>query len=239
MEFDVTIEIPKGHRNKYEVDHDGPHPPSTACSTAMSYPADYGYVEDSLGEDSDPLERPGAAAGAHLPGCMVRARPIGMFVRERPAATTRSSACRQATAPGAHSRADPDQRVRPARDPALLKNSTRTSSRADRRGGALGAHLEAEKCINEALQRAKDAARPRAGPAQPARGGQAAVAHAAEETLRASAKAARGARHQGSAAPQRLSAGNDTTPAAGPRVHGAFFVPCAWSPAGCQRTRPP
>ena len=53
MEFDVTIEIPKGHRNKYEVDHEtGRIRLDRLLFTSTRYPADYGYVEDSLGEDS-------------------------------------------------------------------------------------------------------------------------------------------------------------------------------------------
>ena len=57
MEFDVTIEIPKGHRNKYEVDHEtGRIRLDRMLFTAMAYPSDYGYIEESLGEDSDPLD---------------------------------------------------------------------------------------------------------------------------------------------------------------------------------------
>ena len=80
MEFDVTIEIPKGHRNKYEVDHEtGRIRLDRLLFTAMSYPADYGYIEDSLGEDSDPLDALVLLQEPTFPGCIVRARPIGMF----------------------------------------------------------------------------------------------------------------------------------------------------------------
>lgn len=57
MEFDVVIEIPKGHRNKYEMDHKtGRIRLDRTLFTATSYPADYGFVEDTLGLDGDPLE---------------------------------------------------------------------------------------------------------------------------------------------------------------------------------------
>ena len=57
VEFDVTIEIPKGARNKYEVDHEtGRIRLDRMLFTSMAYPSDYGYVEDSLGEDGDPLD---------------------------------------------------------------------------------------------------------------------------------------------------------------------------------------
>ena len=47
--------------------------------TSMAYPSDYGYVEDSLGEDGDPLDAPVLLDEPTWPGCLVRARPIGMF----------------------------------------------------------------------------------------------------------------------------------------------------------------
>ena len=80
VEFDVTIEIPKGHRNKYEVDHEtGRIRLDRMLFTAMAYPSDYGYVEDSLGEDGDPLDALVLLDEPTFPGCLVRARPIGMF----------------------------------------------------------------------------------------------------------------------------------------------------------------
>jgi len=57
MEFDVLIEIPRGNRNKYEVDHDsGRIRLDRTLFTATQYPADYGFVLDTLGEDGDPLD---------------------------------------------------------------------------------------------------------------------------------------------------------------------------------------
>ncbi len=80
MEFDVTIEIPKGHRNKYEVDHEsGRIRLDRMLFTSMAYPSDYGYVEESLGEDGDPLDALVILDEPTFPGCLVRARPIGMF----------------------------------------------------------------------------------------------------------------------------------------------------------------
>ena len=80
MEFDVTIEIPKGHRNKYEVDHEtGRIRLDRLLFTSMAYPSDYGYVEDSLGEDGDPLDALVLLDEPTWPGCLVRARPIGKF----------------------------------------------------------------------------------------------------------------------------------------------------------------
>jgi len=57
VEFDVLIEIPKGSRNKYEVDHhSGRIRLDRTLFTATQYPADYGYIENTLGQDGDPLD---------------------------------------------------------------------------------------------------------------------------------------------------------------------------------------
>ena len=80
MEFDVTIEIPRGTRNKYEIDHEtGRIRLDRILFTAMHYPADYGYIEDTLGEDGDPLDALLLIDEPTFPGCVVRARSIGVF----------------------------------------------------------------------------------------------------------------------------------------------------------------
>ncbi|MGI8760978.1 MAG: inorganic diphosphatase [Jatrophihabitantaceae bacterium] len=81
MEFDVLIEIPRGSRNKYEVDHDsGRMRLDRTLFTSTQYPADYGYIEDTLGLDGDPLDALVLLQGDPLfPGVLVRSRAIGMF----------------------------------------------------------------------------------------------------------------------------------------------------------------
>ena len=80
MEFDVRIEIPRGSRNKYEVDHDsGLIRLDRTLFTATQYPADYGFVPDTLGEDGDPLDALVLVLEPTFPGCLIRSRPIGMF----------------------------------------------------------------------------------------------------------------------------------------------------------------
>jgi inorganic pyrophosphatase len=55
MDFDVTIEIPKGTRNKYELDRrTGRIRLDSTLFTATQYPAHYGYIKHTLGEDADP-----------------------------------------------------------------------------------------------------------------------------------------------------------------------------------------
>jgi hypothetical protein len=57
LEFDVLVEIPKGSRNKYEVDHEsGRIRLDRTLFTSTQYPADYGFIENTLGLDGDPLD---------------------------------------------------------------------------------------------------------------------------------------------------------------------------------------
>jgi inorganic pyrophosphatase len=80
VEVDVTIEIPKGQRNKYEMDHlTGRIRLDRTLFTATQYPADYGFVEQTLGQDGDPLDALVLLQEPTFPGCLILARPIGMF----------------------------------------------------------------------------------------------------------------------------------------------------------------
>ena len=76
----MLIEIPKGNRNKYEVDHSsGRIRLDRMLFTATRYPADYGFVEDTLGEDDDPLDALVLLEEPTFPGCLIRCRAIGMY----------------------------------------------------------------------------------------------------------------------------------------------------------------
>ena len=80
MEFDVTIEIPTGSRNKYEIDHEsGRLRLDRMLFTATRYPHDYGFVDDTLGLDGDPLDALVIVQEPTFPGCLIRARTVGMF----------------------------------------------------------------------------------------------------------------------------------------------------------------
>jgi adenylate kinase len=80
---DVVIEVPRGSRNKYEFDHDRHvlHLDRRLFSATV-YPADYGFVPDTLAEDDDPLDALVLLEEPVFPGCWVRARPIGIFWME-------------------------------------------------------------------------------------------------------------------------------------------------------------
>jgi inorganic pyrophosphatase len=80
MEVEVVVEIPKGSRNKYEIDHATGQPwLDRTLFTATMYPTDYGFFPHTLGEDGDPLDALVLLDEPTFPGCHVLARPVGVF----------------------------------------------------------------------------------------------------------------------------------------------------------------
>lgn len=78
--FDVVIEIPRGGRNKYEIDHaTGRVRLDRTLFTASVYPAEYGYIEHTLGKDGDPLDALVLLEEPTFPGVLIAARPVGVF----------------------------------------------------------------------------------------------------------------------------------------------------------------
>jgi inorganic pyrophosphatase len=74
------VEIPRGSRNKYEYDAElGRVVLDRHLFTSMSYPADYGFIVDTLGEDGDPLDALILVSEPTFPGCAIRVRPVGVF----------------------------------------------------------------------------------------------------------------------------------------------------------------
>ena len=79
-EITVFVEIPTGSRNKYERDHEtGEIILDRMLFTSMHYPADYGFIEGTLGEDGDPLDALVFVNEPTFSGCRIRARPVGLF----------------------------------------------------------------------------------------------------------------------------------------------------------------
>lgn len=80
-EFEVMIEIPQGSRNKYVMDFDaGRIRLDRTLFTATRYPADYGYVEGTLGGDGEPLDALVLGREPAVPGCLSTCRAVGMWV---------------------------------------------------------------------------------------------------------------------------------------------------------------
>src|SRR3954453_14801377 len=83
MALEVTVEVPFGERNKYEMDHrSGRIRLDRQLFTAPRYPAEYGFLPDTLGRDGDPLDALVLTEAPTFPGCIISARAIGMFVMD-------------------------------------------------------------------------------------------------------------------------------------------------------------
>jgi inorganic pyrophosphatase len=79
----VVIEIPRGSRNKYEIDHEtGRVFLDRRLFTATAYPADYGFIPNTLGGDGDPLDALVFLEDPVYPGVWVDARPVGVLFME-------------------------------------------------------------------------------------------------------------------------------------------------------------
>ncbi len=78
--YAAVIEIPKGSRNKYEVDHEtGRVYLDRVLYTTFVYPTDYGYFENTLGLDGDPVDVLVLLDYPLFPGVGVKVRPVAVF----------------------------------------------------------------------------------------------------------------------------------------------------------------
>jgi len=78
--IEVTVEIPSGSRNKYEFDHRHQRfVLDRVLYSSVHYPCDYGFIEGSLADDGDPLDVLVIISEPTFPGCVVRARPLGVL----------------------------------------------------------------------------------------------------------------------------------------------------------------
>jgi inorganic pyrophosphatase len=83
MLVDMVVEIPKGSRNKFEMDHETGHIYlDRMLFTATRYPADYGFIPDTHADDDDPLDALALVSEPTFPGCWITIKPVGLFVME-------------------------------------------------------------------------------------------------------------------------------------------------------------
>lgn len=76
----AVIEVPKGNRNKYEYSKKaGVIKLDRVLYSAVMYPGDYGFIPRTLFEDGDPMDILVMINEPTFPGCVIEARPIGMF----------------------------------------------------------------------------------------------------------------------------------------------------------------
>ncbi len=79
-EFNAVIEIPSGSSVKYELDKpSGLLRMDRVLYSAVYYPANYGFIPQTLGEDHDPLDVLVFCQENVVPLTMMRARAIGLM----------------------------------------------------------------------------------------------------------------------------------------------------------------
>ncbi len=76
----AIIEIPKGCRNKFELDKaTGMIRLDRYLFSSSHYPGDYGFIPQTLAEDGDPLDILVMVNEATFSGCLIEARVVGLF----------------------------------------------------------------------------------------------------------------------------------------------------------------
>lgn len=80
MALRCLIEIPKGSRNKYEYDARlGGIKLDRFLFSSVVFPADYGFIPDTLGEDGDALDAMVLVGQPTFPGCVIEVRAIAVL----------------------------------------------------------------------------------------------------------------------------------------------------------------
>ena len=80
IEFDVVVEVPKGSRNKYEMDLLTGHIRlDRPLYSSVRYPADYGFIPDTLSGDGDPLDALVIVDEPTFPGCRIHCRAVAVL----------------------------------------------------------------------------------------------------------------------------------------------------------------
>jgi inorganic pyrophosphatase len=76
----TIVEIPKGSRNKYEYQkHNGVIFLDRVLYSSLHYPGDYGLIPQTFYDDGDPLDILLLINEPTFPGCIIQARPLGIF----------------------------------------------------------------------------------------------------------------------------------------------------------------
>src|SRR6476660_4145650 len=76
----MIVEIPKGHRNKFELDKEtGLIKLDRYLYSSSVYPGDYGFIPQTLAEDHDPLDILVMVNEPTFSGCLIEARVVGIF----------------------------------------------------------------------------------------------------------------------------------------------------------------
>lgn len=75
---EATIEIPMGTKNKFEINKEtGKMKLDRVLYSALTYPGEYGFIENTIADDKDPLDILVISTYPTFPGCTVDARVLG------------------------------------------------------------------------------------------------------------------------------------------------------------------
>lgn len=78
--INAIVEIPKGRRSKFEIDKaTGIIKLDRYLYSSAHYPGDYGIIPQTLAEDGDPLDILVMVNEPTFAGCLIEARPLGLF----------------------------------------------------------------------------------------------------------------------------------------------------------------
>jgi len=79
----VVIEIPQGSNIKYELDKEsGAIFLDRILYGSQFYPANYGFVPNTLADDGDPIDVLVISSESVVPGCVIKSRVIGVLIME-------------------------------------------------------------------------------------------------------------------------------------------------------------
>ena len=83
MKINVFIENPKGSTNKYELNKETNRIMlDRVLYSAVHWPFEYGFIENTLSDDGDPLDVAVLCEHPTFPGCVVPCKVIGMLNME-------------------------------------------------------------------------------------------------------------------------------------------------------------
>ncbi|MDR1819053.1 MAG: inorganic diphosphatase [Methanobrevibacter sp.] len=78
--LNTIVEIPKGSKNKYEYDKDvESFALDRVLHSSVVYPADYGFIPQTIYDDGDPMDIMVLIDQPTFPGCVILSRPIGIM----------------------------------------------------------------------------------------------------------------------------------------------------------------
>jgi len=158
----VFVEIPQGSRNKYEYDPErGVIRLDRHLFSSVVYPADYGFLEETLTESGHQLDALVLVNEPTFPGCRIDVRAVGLFQMRDEAGIDDKILCVPLADPewrDVHELEDISQRVR---DEIAHFFAVYTELEPDRIVAIEGwaGRIEAEREVEEAVKRYGEADR--------------------------------------------------------------------------------